>query len=83
MHQIFCVPVVYNIKSLNPILCFIENFPKLLWDFIGELINLKYAFNIPSKVTLETIIMEISFPFYDNVQLKILTALGSEILLLN
>ena len=57
MHQIFCVADVKNKKSLNPILYFIASFLKLLWDFISELINLQYAFNIPFKITLKTIIM--------------------------
>ena len=57
MHQIFCVPDVKNKKSLNPILYFIASFLKLLWDLISELINLQYAFNIPFKITLKTIIM--------------------------
>ena len=54
-------------KNLNPILFFGARFPKLLWYFIGELINLKYA-NIPFKITLKTIIMGTSFQFHDGVQ---------------
>ena len=50
MHQIFCDQDAKNKKSLNPILYFIATFPKLLWDFIKELINLKYAFNTPFKI---------------------------------
>ena len=50
MHQIFCVQDVKNKKSLNPVLYFIATFPKLLWDFISEVINLKYAFNTPFKI---------------------------------
>ena len=65
MHQIFCIPDVKNKKSLNPILNFIASFPKLLWDFLSELINLKHAFNIPFKITLKTIIMGTSFQFHD------------------
>ena len=56
-----------NKKSLSPILYFIASFPKLLRDFIGELINLKYAFNIPFKITLKTIIIGTSFQFHDGV----------------
>ena len=83
MYQIFCVPNVKNKKSLNPILYFIVSFPKLLWDFISELINLKYAFNIPFKITLKTTIMgTYSFQFHDDVQLNIIPTLSSEILLL-
>ena len=83
MHQIFCVPDVQNKKSLNPILYFIASFPKLLWDFISKLINLKYAFNIPFKITFKTIIMGTSFQFHDAVQLNILPTLSSEIMLRN
>ena len=83
MHQIFCVPDAKNKKSLNPILYFIASFLKLLWDFISELINLKYAFNIPFKITFKTIIMGTYFQFHDGVQLNILPTLYSEILLLN
>ena len=85
MHQIFCVSDVKNKKSLNPILYFIASFPKLLWDFISELINLKYTFNVPFKSTLKTIIMlGTSFPLHHNgVQLNILSIFSSEILLLN
>ena len=36
-------------------------------DFISEQINLKYAFNIPFKITLKPIIMETSSPFHDDV----------------
>ena len=51
--------------------------------FISELINLKYVFNIPFKITLKTIIMETSFQFHYGVQLNILPTLSSEILLMN
>ena len=83
MCQIFCVPDVKNKNSLNPVLYFIANFPKLLWDFFSELINLKYAFNIPFKITLKTIIIGTFFQFHDGVQLNILPTLSSKILLLN
>ena len=56
---------------------------KITLDFISELINLKYAFSIPFKITLKTIIMGTSSPFHDGVQLNILPTLSSEILLLN
>ena len=81
MSQILCVPDVNKIKSLNPILYFIESFPKLLSNFITELINLKYAVNIPFKVTLRTIIMVTSFPVHDGVQIHFLNTVSSEILL--
>ena len=83
MHQILCVPDVKNKKSLNSILYFIASFPKLLRDFISELIYLKYAFNISCKITLKTIIIGASFQFHNDIHLNILPALSSEILLLN
>ena len=83
MHQIFCVPDVKNKKSFNPILYFIPSFPKLLWNFISELINLKYAFNISFKITLKTNIMGTSFQFNDGEKLNTLVTLNSGILLLN
>ena len=80
--NILC-PDVQNKKSLNPISYFIASFSKLLLDFISELINLKYTFTIPFKITFKTIIMlGSSFPFHHNgVQLNILPTLTSEILL--
>ena len=78
-----CFPDVKNKKSLNSSLYFIERFPKLLLDFISELINVKYALNIPLKITLETIIMGTFFQFHDDAQLNILLTLSSEILILN
>ena len=74
MKQMFCVPDVKNKQSLNPVLCFI---------LISELINLKYTFNIPFKITLKTIITETSFQFQDDIQLNSLPILSSEMLLLN
>ena len=56
---------------------------KITLDFISELINLKYAFNIPFKITLKTIIIGTSSQFHDGVKLNISPALSSEILLLN
>ena len=76
----FCVPDVKKKKGLNPILYFIASFTL---DFISELINLKYAFNIPFKITLKTVIMGTSSQFHDGAQLNILPTLSSEILLLN
>ena len=70
MHQIFCVLDVKNKKSPKPVLYFIASFHKLLSDFLSELINLKYAFNIPFNITLKTIIMGASFQFHDGVQLN-------------
>ena len=56
---------------------------KITLDFISELINLKYAFNISFKITLKTIIIGTSSQFHDGVQLNILPTLSSEILLMN
>ena len=56
---------------------------KITVDFVSELINLKYAFNIPFKITLKTIITGTSSQFHDGLQLNILPTLSSEILLLN
>ena len=70
MHQIFCVLDVKHKKSLKPVLYFIGSFHKLLSDFLSELINLKYAFNILFKITLKTIIMGASFQFHDGVRLN-------------
>ena len=71
-------------KELQSYLIFYCKLSKVtLWDIISELINLKYAFNIPFKITLKTIIMGTSSQFHDGVQLKILPTLSSEILLLN
>ena len=56
---------------------------KITLDFISELINLKYAFNIPFKITLKTIIMGTSSELHDGIQINILPTLSSEILLLN
>ena len=56
---------------------------KITLNFISELINLKYVFNIPFKIIVKTIVMGSSSQFHDGVQLKILPTLSSEILLLN
>ena len=62
-------------EESQPYFIFYCKFPKLLWDFISELINLKYAFNIPFKITLKTIIMGTFFQFHDGLQLNILPTL--------
>ena len=69
-------------ESQHYFIFFFLSFPKLLWDFISELINLKYAFNITFEITLKTIIMGTSFKLHDGVQLKKIFTLSSEILLL-
>ena len=45
---------------------------KTTLDFISELMNLNYSFNIPSKVTLKASIMVTSSHFHDGASLKIL-----------
>ena len=70
-------------KESQPYFMFYCKLSRITLDFISELINLKYAFNIPFKITLETIIMGASSQFNDGVQLNILPTLNSEILLLN
>ena len=70
-------------KESQTYFIFYCNFSKITLDFISKLINLKYAFNIPFKITPKTIITGTSSQFYDGVQLKILDTLCSEILLLN
>ena len=85
-HQIFCVPDVKNKKSPNlysPNFRFYCKLSKITLDFISELINLKYVFNIPFKIFPKTIVMGTSSQFHDGVQLNILPTLSSEILLLN
>ena len=58
--------------SLNPFFLFYWKFSKITLDFISELFNLKYAFDIPIKITLKNIIIRTSSQFHDGVQLKIL-----------
>ena len=67
-------------EESHPILYFIVSFSKLLWDIISELINLKYTFNIPFKITLKTIQVgtSFSFQFHDGAQLNILPTLSSK-----
>ena len=57
-----------------------QNLSRLL---VSHLINLKYNFNIPIRITRKTIIMGTSFQFMDGVQLKTLPKLSLEILILN
>ena len=58
-----------------------QNFSRLL---ISELIiNVKYNFNIPFRVTFKIIIMRASTQFHRWCAVKILRTLSSEILLLN
>ena len=74
-HQIFCIWDVKSKKSLNLILYInivFRSFRKLLWDFISELITLKYAFIIFFKITFKTIIMGTSFQFHHGVHFNIL-----------
>ena len=69
-------------KDSQPCFIFYYKLPKITLDYVSELINLKYAFNIPFKIFLQTVIMGTSSQFHDGVQLKILPTLSSEILLL-
>ena len=70
-------------KESQPYFIFHCKLSKINLDFISELIYPKYAFNIPFKITLKTIIMGTSSQFHhDGVQLKILPIFSSEILLL-
>ena len=52
-------------KESQPYFIFYCNFSKITLAFISELINLKYAFDIPFKITLKTIIMGISSQFHN------------------
>ena len=70
-------------KESQPYFFFYCKLSRVTPDFISELINLKYAFNIPFKVTFKTTIMSISPQFHDGVQLNILSMPSSEILILN
>ena len=63
-------------KESRPFFIFYYKLSKIILDFIGELSNLKYAFNIPFKITLKTIIMGTSSQFHDGVQLNILPTLS-------
>ena len=66
-HQIFFVP-----DLSQPYFIFYCKLSKITLEFIGELMNLKYSFNIPFKITLKTIIMGTSSQFHNGVQLNIL-----------
>ena len=70
-------------KEYQPCFIFYCKLSRITLDIIGELINMKYAFNIPFKITLKTIIMGTSSQFYDDIQSNILPTLSLEILLLN
>ena len=83
MNQVFYVQDVNNKKSVNPILYFSASFPKVPWNFIREIISLKYAFNIRFKITFKINVMKNSFQFHEGVQLNILPTPSSEILLLD
>ena len=52
--QRFRVPYVENKKSLSPILYLFFKLSKITLDFIIELINLNYSFNISFKISLQT-----------------------------
>ena len=70
-HQIFCVLDVKNKKSLTLIYILLQTFQNFSRLLISELIiNLKYTFNIPFRITLKTIIMGTSSQFHDGAQLK-------------
>ena len=56
-------------EESQPYFIFYCKLSKITLDFISELINLKYSFNIPFKITLKTIIMGTSSQFHDGVQL--------------
>ena len=70
-------------KESQPYLIFYCKISKITLDFNSELINLKYAFKIPFKITHKTIIMGRSSQFHDGIQLTILPILSSEILFLD
>ena len=44
-------------QGSQPYFIFHCKFSKITLEFISELVNLQYAFNIPFKITLKTIIM--------------------------
>ena len=52
-------------EDSQPYFMFYCKLSKITLGFFSELINLKYAFNIPFKITLKTIIMGISSQFLD------------------
>ena len=87
-------PAIYRMGNVPNILCprckekeepqpyfiFYCKLPKITLRFFSEITSLKYAFNIPFKIILKTIIKRTSFQFHDGVQLNILLTLSSEIL---
>ena len=80
--NILCLRCKEQNKS-QPCFIFYCKLSRITLDIIGKLINMKYAFNIPFKITLKTIIMGTSSQFYDDVQSNILPTLSVEILLLD
>ena len=81
--NVLCPPRCKEQKESQPYFIFYRKLSKITLDFISELINLKYDFNTPFKITLKTIIMRTSSQFHDGVKLNISLTLSSEILLLN
>ena len=57
-------------KESQPYFMFYSKLSKITLDFISDLVNLKYIFNIPFKVTLKTIMTGTSSQLHDGVQLK-------------
>ena len=55
-------------KESQPYFTFYYKLSKITLDFISELINLKYTFNIHFKITLKTIMMITFSQFLDGVQ---------------
>ena len=53
---------MYNLRQA------FQNFSRILTSEL--IINLKYTFNIPFRITLKTIIMGTSSQFHDGAQLK-------------
>ena len=62
-------------KYSQPCFIFYYKLSKITLDYVSELINLKYAFNIPFEIFLQTVIMGTS-QFHDGVQLNILPTLS-------
>ena len=58
-------------EESQPYFIFYSKVYKINLNFIPELINLKWAFNTPLKITPKTIIMGTSSQFYDDVQLNV------------
>ena len=70
-------------KESQPFFIFYCKFSKITLDFISEPISLKYAVDIPFKITRKTMIMGTSSDFDNGIQLNILLTLSLEILLLS